>query len=121
MGTTVDVSIGSSFNSVPDASPGAQGGVEGLPPAPTPEEAERYVAMSFLSGPALTIAKNMGVSDRERDLRERRNQLRKKKSLERERRMEADANRLANAANIQEAAEDRARLDAQMATNRLKG
>ena len=121
MGTTVDVSIGSSFSSVPDADTGAQGVPAGLPPAPTPEEAQRYVAMSFLGGPALTIAKNMGVSERERDLRERRKQTAKKKGLERERRMEADASRLANAANIQEAAEDRARIDAQMATNRLKG
>lgn len=68
-----------------------------------------------------TIAKNMGVSEKERELRERHKAEIKKKIDELERRQDLTEQELINIANTFIAAEDRALLDARMEENRLKG
>ena len=68
-----------------------------------------------------TIAKNMGVSEKERELRERHKAEIKKKIDELERRQDLTEQELIDIANTFIAAEDRALLDARMEENRLRG
>ena len=68
-----------------------------------------------------TIAKNMGVSEKERQLRERHKAELKKKIDELEHRKDLTEKEIINIANTFIAAEDRALLDARMEENRLKG
>ena len=67
------------------------------------------------------IAKNMGVSDRERELRERQKKELKRKIIELERREDVTEQKLINIANTLVAAEDRELLDRRMAENGLRG
>ena len=95
----------------------------GGPNGPTVPE-RTAVLLSIMNAQYKTlcaIVKNLGVSERERELRERHKEELKKKMLELERRKDITEQELINAANTFIAAEDRALLDARMEENMLKG